>query len=153
MKTFIVNHYSHNILNNTTHLEFTINLNGEPKKIDQTFNNQISAQAFLYSNMRDYLLGILDDYVNHKKHIIESGNHPNQVKPLQICIDALDRFHRSRLSIETIADQFIKGFIWFEIILPAQQNPSYQSSLQNLIAIKNFCNTINNKKLPTNEHN
>ena len=149
MKTFTVEKFVHNILTQKTELQFTVNINAEPKQITQTFAQKEAALAFLNSNMRDYLLGVLDDYVNHKKHIIQAGNHPNQLKPLQICEDALFRFHKNFLSLATIADQFLKGFEWFETILPAQQNPSYQSSLETLTYLKNFCTTIKNNQLPS----
>jgi hypothetical protein len=148
IKKFTVNRMSHDMLNNKFEIEFTLIKGNENKTIIQRFNDRTSAELYLYANMRDFILGLLDDYVNHKKHIIEAGNHPNQIKPLAICTDALTRFHAGYKSLETIADQFIKGYNWFETILPAQQNPSYQSSIEALEIIKNFCLNVIAKKLP-----
>lgn len=148
IKKFAVNRMVHDLVNNKIELQFTLIKGEENKTITQRFNDRTSAEIYLYANMRDFLLGVLDDYVNHKKHIIEAGNHPNQIKPLAICTDALTRFHNGFKSLETIADQVLKGFEWFETILPAQQNPSYNSSVQALQTIKNFCLTVMAKKLP-----
>jgi hypothetical protein len=96
-----------------------------------------TALAYVDKEARDWFFGVLEDYVNHKRHIIEAGKHENQLKPLQICKEALSGFEK--LATNKCCHHFLRGFDHFKAILPSPNNPSYEGSCLALEEMKKFC--------------
>jgi hypothetical protein len=123
-------------------VSFTLPVDGQPTNVSRTFTDFESAKRHIEANQRDWLLGELDKFVNHKRHIIEGGNHGNQLAALKVVDNAIADFHARQRSLRTICECLLRGFNWFEEILPVAKNPSHQGSRENLAEIKNFCETF-----------
>lgn len=94
------------------------------------------AFAYIDGEARDWFMGALEDYVNHKSFIINENNK-EQFKELQLCRDAYVRFEK--LALKKVCEQFLKGYNHFANILPNPNNDSHQSSAENLQQLKGFC--------------
>lgn len=101
-----------------------------------TFSSKDAGVAFVTREGRDWFLGQLEAYVNHKKHIITSA-HPEQEAALKVCENALE--HYFKWELPNIAEKFIGGFKYFQSILPHPRNAGYESSLHNLNELYKFC--------------
>lgn len=139
IQAFTISEKMHNMLTQQVHVKYSFQLHEGLKEIKETYANIYTANAELNKHMRDWILAALEDYIKHKKHIIESAPRPDQAADLLICINALISFEGK--SLETIMQRFMKGFDYFIRILPADTNPSYQSSIANLAQLKLFCVT------------
>lgn len=136
------------LLTGRVFLRFSTGKKDDPTVVETDFPEINSAKAYLTANMRDFMLGFLDDFVNHKKHIIEAGNHIKQAKALEACVSALYDMHQKRQSLLTICTRVIAGWAFFVQIMPDPNNNSYQSSLHNLDFLKQFCENVVNRKFP-----
>lgn len=125
---------------------FTAKDGAEHKNFENTFASPQAARAYLSGLRRDLLLQWLDDYVNHKQHIIVSGQHTQQDAPLQRCIDGLKYFHANNSDLYTICRMFLKAYPVFEAILPHPNNASHQSSRERLEQLKRFCEACQREK-------
>lgn len=151
MKVFQINRFDHNLLNDQYRVQFVINIDGTPKMVDHEAPSFDKAKYYLIACARDYILGLLDDYVNHKAKIINSGNHRDQLPALQMVQNVLMDFHQKRVSLENICQRVLKGKDFFIKILPHPNNPSYKSSDANFNEIMNFCTKALNTKILQNE--
>lgn len=125
-----------NLLNQEVEVDYSFSVKDEEKKKTEIFKDIYSANAYLETSMRIWFLQSLEDFINHKKHIIHAA-HQEQNDALSICLQAYDKYDKSALA--TIVPLFLTGFKWFVKILPSDKNPSYQSSLHNLMELKKFC--------------
>jgi hypothetical protein len=100
------------------------------------FSKPENAIAYIDKEARDWFLPHLENFVNHKKHII-TEKHPEQFKVLQTCENAL--LHYEKMATNTICSKFLAGFKYFEGILPHPHNNSYESSAAHLWELKKFC--------------
>ena len=141
MKAYQVLNYNHNLLTNTFDIVTQFALGNRPlKTVHLSFNTKQDAEAYLLGDKRTWLIGCIEDYINHKKHIIEAGNGTEeQKKALTACLNFYNDIYTKALAIETICTRFIKGKAYFNAILPNQNNSSYASSLNNLTELINFC--------------
>jgi hypothetical protein len=123
-------------------VSFILPVDGQPTEVNRTFTDFESAKRHIEANQRDWLLGELDKFVNHKRHIIEGGNHGNQLAALKVVDSAIADFHTKQCSLRTICERVLKGIGWFEAILPVAQNPSHESSRLTLRELHTFCETF-----------
>jgi hypothetical protein len=107
------------------------------KTFTATFENDAKANLYLEKAARDWFLGCLDNWVKHKEIIICAANHHHQLSALQICKQACD--HYQKQALKTICSKFLNGYNWFVKILPNHLNPSYQTSLEDLLQLQTFC--------------
>lgn len=121
--------------------EISMSQNDELKCHLHTFKSKENALAYLEGEKRDWFLFCVENYVNHKKKIIEASGNTNQTitASLKLCDDALKVYFTK--GVKTIAKSFVNGFKHFENILPSHNNPSYESSIHNLTELKKFCDT------------
>lgn len=123
----------HNLINNSVHVKYSFNIKDEIKTYTQTFADLQSANAYLTASARDWFLGTLENYINHKKHIIEAA-HLEKVNNLAICLNAYEYYQKWQM--QTICAKFLVGFKYFENILPNPNNNSYNSSVEALQGLK-----------------
>jgi hypothetical protein len=138
LKAFTVTEKMLDCLSGKVNVKYEFGFKEETAKKHTTFANLVSANAYLDASARDWFLGAIEIYINHKKHIIEAA-HPEQTPALKICLQAYD--HYCKMSIDTIAEKFVKGYDWFIKILPSDSNPSYKTSLGDLNELKLFCDS------------
>lgn len=121
--------------------EVSFSISGPLKAYLHPFSNIETATAYLAKEKRDWLLPCLENFVQHKRHIIEAQPQTAQavIESLRICTEALLKYQD--MATETICTKFLKGFAHFQNILPYEGNPSYQSSVENLRELKKFCET------------
>ncbi len=119
-------------------------LKGKDVAHEKFFPSKEFAKAYIDKEARQWFLQALEDYINHKKQII-NASHPEQLEAVNKCWAAYVSFEG--YSIEKIITQFNKGYVWFEKILPHPNNASHQSSFLTLQELKTFCSTyLNNWK-------
>jgi len=139
MRAFQILTLNHDLLHKSYHLEYCFAIGSELKKTEVTFTDKETLSHYLYNSQRDWLLACLENFVNHKKHIIESGKHDSQKLALQGWVLCLEDIHNKKQHLKTVCDRTIKGYLFLLQLLPAKENPSYQNSLINLQEIKKFC--------------
>lgn len=104
------------------------------------FSTLENAEIFIEREKRDWFNFCIDKWVNHKKMIIDAQEGNTQAKDsLKLCMDALQVYPIK--GITTIAKSFLNGLKHFEAIIPSSNNPSYQSSCENLKQLISFCKT------------
>lgn len=103
------------------------------------FSSADIAATYIDGEARDWFMGVLEDYVHHKKHIIKEDNR-EQFGELTICLNALQSFEGK--AIQTLAERFIKGYTHFMAILPNPNNDSHQSSVNALKQLKDFAESF-----------
>lgn len=146
MKAHTTVSFTHNLLTNTFELVTWFAHSKMPARaIPKTFKSKQDAEAYLLSEQRDWLIQCLEDFIMHKKNIIEASQSSTdeQKKALKICLDFYNQIHDKKLSIQTIAQRFIKGLEYFNAIMPNKNNSSYESSVNNLTELTNFCKNYN----------
>lgn len=146
MRAFEVLELNHDLLNNTYKLSYCLGFT-EVKKFETTFNDTQSVKTYLYETQRNWLLTCLENYVTHKKHIFDNSNYPDKktaLKGWQLCLEDIDKKNQD---IKTICQRVLKGFPFLEIILPSNENSSYENSKQNLVEIKKFCDNYLRKPI------
>ena len=105
---------------------------------EKFFPDREFAKNYILKAKKDWFLMALEDYILHKKKIIES-TPPNaeRQKALAVCLNAYHDYNT--LGLEMIAKRFVTGITFFEIILPSPNNNSYESSKHNLNELITFC--------------
>ena len=103
------------------------------------FSNLENAKAYIGKEKKDWLLPVLETWLNHKKHIIETSAASTQVQKdnLKKCLDRMNEFQTQ--TIQAIAGRILKGQAVFVSLLPNSTNNSYQSSVNDLNEIIKFC--------------
>lgn len=137
MQAFTVHRFWLCSITNEVFIQFSFALKEELKAMEKFFPTKQFALTYIESEKRSWLLIALEDFVLHKKHIIENGNNEDQKKALQICLNALIAYEKK--STENICQLLLKGVKYFEAILPNPNNPSHKSSIDNLNEIIKFC--------------
>ena len=120
----------------------------EPRVTPTVWQTKEAAEKYLYSEQRDWLIQCLEDFIMHKKHIIQASNDTECKTALQHCINFYDEIHSKSLALETICQRVMKGANSFEKIVPNSNNGSYQTSVRNLTEITSFCRLILTTKQP-----
>lgn len=121
-------------------LEASFSLGKDGGKIvcyHKVFTSVENAIGYIENERRDWFLQAIEDYIHHKRHIINATGNAEEKQALLVCLQAYD--HYCKKSLETCCAAFIKGFTWFEKILPNPKNQSFESSLHNLNELKKFC--------------
>lgn len=141
MKAHTTVSFSHNLITNKFDLiTYFGHSKREARVCPTTWETKDAAEKYLIGEQRDWLIQCLEDYIMHKKHIIEAGNGTEeQKKALTACLNFYNDIYTKALAIETICTRFIKGKAYFNAILPNQNNSSYAGSLNNLTELINFC--------------
>jgi len=139
MKAYTVHKFFVCQITGSVFVEVSFQINEDLKVLLYPFSNADNANAYLRKEKRDWLLGCLEKFVQHKRHIIEVSNSEEKKKELTVCLDALIAYEK--METETICKKFVNGIKYFQSILPGPQNGSYQNSIDNLNEIKKFCET------------
>lgn len=139
MKRFVIKSRLMNLDTNEVIINYEFAISKELVSKEERFGDLWSANTYLMISMRDWILSVLDIYINHKRIIIEAGKHTNQVTALQRCHDAVGLFVNGRKSLDTICDQVLKGESFFRAILPNPNNDSWARSNTDLTEILTFC--------------
>jgi hypothetical protein len=106
--------------------------------VSREFENVDKGKLYINSEARSWFLFALENYIGHKKHIINSStDNATQKSSLLICENALA--HYENWPLQKICTKFIGGFSHFLGILPYPHNESYQSSQNDLKELKLFC--------------
>lgn len=137
MKAYTVNSFYVCQITGRALVEIQFQMLAEPRALLHPFSSAEAAKQYIAHEKRDWLLGCLEAFVNHKKHIIEASNSEEKRKSLQVCLAALEKYQGRET--KNICEGFIKGFKYFEDILPNHNNGSYTSSIANLQELKRFC--------------
>lgn len=137
IKAFEVTKKYQDLLADKVLCSFSFAIKDQEVTTDKEFPNLGTCNAYLEKAGRDWFLGCLEDYVNHKKHIIESGNHQDQMPALETCMNAVAAYYK--MELKNIIPKFLNGRNWFVKILPSDNNPSYKNSLINLQELIQFC--------------
>lgn len=136
MIDFKINQANLDLLTQNVKVDYSFCIGTEQKTISMEFENLYSYQKYINGSKRDWFLGCLENWVNHKKHIIEGGKHQEQIPALNICNQALN--HYQKIETDKIFKLFLKGFSYFEKLLPNPQNHSFETSQQDLQKLKSF---------------
>lgn len=148
---FYLKAFDHNLLENSFRVKFGFAAKEDYKEFERVFTHYSEAKNHVTGAARDWFLGVLDDYVNHKAKIIQAGNHEGQKKPLAMIQNVLLDFHQNRISLVNICQRVIKGQEFFKQILPHSNNKSYESSVENYDGIINYAHKILNTKIFTED--
>lgn len=111
----------------------------------QSFTSVNNAINYIHSMQKTVYLQQLENYVYHKKHIIENGVNRNQYhkqESLAICENYVKWANGLTKADPTLAEICHFGMqirTHLERILPAEANDSYQSSRNKLAEIIAFC--------------
>lgn len=145
MKAYTIHKFYECSLTGSVLVEVTFALHEGLRTFLHPFSSKENATSYLEREKCDWFLGAIEAYVIHKKHIIESGNHKEQINSLNVCLQAIDAYHKK--STQNGCEGFLRGFKYFQDILPNQNNPSFNSSVEALNELKAFCeNEIKLKK-------
>lgn len=99
-------------------------------------SNYDRAVAYLDKEARDWFLLCLENFVNHKKHIITDDTHPQwaNLKTCELALEAYQKYQTNKICFK-----FLRGYNHFVGILPHPNNNSFASSEHDLKELKNFC--------------
>lgn len=145
MKAYTVHKFWHCAITGNVFVEVTWQVDGSEKAEVLPFSCKANALLYIRGQMKDWLLFCLEKYVNHKRYILKEYPNPDKAEHLAKCDNALEKY--SSMDLHRIVQSVIKGLKSFQAILPHSDNPSYQSSLQNITEIELFCTTQINSPL------
>lgn len=145
MKAYTIHKFYECKLTGNVLAEVSFALNEGLKTFLHPFTNINNAKSYIEKEKRTWFLSAMEKYVHHKKHIIETGNHTPQFEALRICLQALAEYENK--STENACKLFMKGFKYFDAILPATTNSSHLTSAENLKELQLFCEMTLNQQL------
>lgn len=123
--------------------QISFSLGDQSDACEKLFPTQQFANDYIYKAKRDWFLIALENFVMHKKQIIEANADATKQKALQVCLNAYNDFCNKGL--ETITKRFLDGKKYFDAILPHSNNASHQSSIETLNELIKFCETETKK--------
>lgn len=136
IKAYHINRFYECKISGACLAEVSFKMKDEPRTFLHPLSSVDSAVAYLDKEARDWFLPCLENFVNHKKHIISTEQHP-QWKNLQTCQMALQ--HYEKYETNKICHKFLIGYTHFVGILPHPHNDSFESSEHDLKELKTFC--------------
>ncbi len=114
------------------------------------FNKKSQGDAWLHNLKRDYFTIKVENYIQHKKYIIEAGPGHKSLSAKKVSLDILNRFLFWAVSgkgLGEICKWALESQKHFETILPSQNNNSFESSEAALSEIMNFARQHSNNHL------
>lgn len=122
---------------------FQLKQNGNINQIGGTYSTDQSAKNFLRKEMTGYILCKLENYIVHKKNIIENPPYRNKShipkeEALKECLAYLKYAAEKQDLYETCKWGVLRQQ-YLEKILPSENNPSYTNSKKDLEEIIDFC--------------
>jgi len=105
------------------------------------FQKKASGDAWLRQLKQNYFTIKVENYLHHKKHIIESSQGHKSLCNKKNALDELFRFLTFACEKATLTEACqwaLNMQKQFETILPSSTNPSYQSSIEALNEIMTF---------------
>ncbi len=140
MKAFTIHNFWQNILTPACRVQYSFALTGlQPVYFDHTYSDRTEAETVIQGAALVWVREVLEKFVRHKSQIITASPDTEKQKALIICENFISDIFAKSLSVKTISQRFLKGQIYFETILPNTNNPSHQSSLDNLNELIKFC--------------
>jgi hypothetical protein len=112
---------------------------GTVSSIEKTFDFPEEAARFVIINKRQWLIYALEKWVSHKRNIIEANKDLTKHQALKDVLTCLEVFSVNRKSLETICQTVVRGENKFRAIMPSVNNTSYNSSLEKLNYLIDFC--------------
>ena len=139
MKAFKLHHLYEDTITGSALACFSMSQTNEDRFHEKSFDSLSIAKSYIYSCKRDWLLHCLEKFILHKKRIWDNSTNVAAQNNVRICYDSYVTFEGQ--SLETICKRIIKGYAYYESILPNPNNDSYASSSENLKEIISFCNS------------
>lgn len=121
-------------------VEYSFGVDQQEHSKTETFPTIKAAREYIGKSARDWFMGSLESFINHKRHIIEAGNHSEQTEPLKKAWELYLSFEK--LPVYAAANNFLLNHKTFLAILPVTENKSYESSRKNLDELASFCQSI-----------
>lgn len=142
MKAYTVNRFWLCQMTGEVMAQISFSIGEIEKAYEKFFPSVDFANTYIAKEKREWFLAAIEKYVNHKKQIIDNSQVPEEKqKALAICLEAYKVYCDK--SLETIVAGFLKGKKHFELILPHNSNPSFESSQNNLNELIKFCESEN----------
>lgn len=135
--------YSHDRVTDTVEIRvvFQLKSTSEIKEDGGMFPKKYSADKWLEQSKKDYFTLKIQNYLYHKKHIIEAGpGHKSHAAKKQ-ALSELYRFLEwacTKASLPEICKWCLNMNNQFTQVLPSATNPSYNSSMEALNEIIAF---------------
>ncbi len=121
---------------------FQMKLNGPFITDGGTFKSRDQAKGWLHQIQKDCFLTRVDNYIVHKKRIIENApkGHVTHLPKLNALAELL-RYaqYAANNSLFDACKYFIISYKKFESVLPAMSNPSYKSSTECVLRSSSCC--------------
>ncbi len=135
--------YSHDQVTDAVEIRVAVQLKptSEIKEDGGMFPKKYSGDRWLEQAKKDYITLKIQNYLYHKKHIIEAGpGHKSHAAKKQ-ALSELYRFLEwacTKASLPEICKWCINMNNQFALVLPSTTNPSYDSSMEALNEITEF---------------
>lgn len=135
--------YQHDLISDSIDIKvaFQLKPSSEIKEDGGHFLKRSSGDAWLRKLKKDYLTIKVENFLIHKKHIIEGGPGHKSLSVKKIALDELFRYLNFAVDKACLAEACkwcIDMRKQFETILPSTSNNSYQSSNDSLNEIMEF---------------
>lgn len=126
----------------TIKVEFQLKKNSEIKYENRNFSSKYFADKWLDQLKKDYLTIRVENFILHKKHIIESSAKGHKSHPTKkIILEDLRNYNIYAIEKATLQE----ACYWlrkmegrFNQVLPNKNNPSYDSSVEELNLLLDF---------------
>ncbi len=141
---FNVLKFSHDLITNATEVKvlFQTKPGGEIKTDGGNFTTEQRAREWLYQLKRDYFLIKVENFIMHKRHIIESSTGHKSLADKKIslhrCNDFLKWFAFQNPHLPIACKYLLEIEEHFNKIIPSSTNVSFQTSLDELNYIIKF---------------
>lgn len=124
---------------------YTDNHHEQKEEVLGSYSRQADAEHAARAHKRDWLIGAITRYCNHKQFLFEGSdssfyNARDKVNSLRICLGYSREF--KHYSLEQIAMKMLQEEGHFLHILPSPTNSSHHSSLEALKDILDVCHRI-----------
>jgi hypothetical protein len=97
------------------------------------------AQTYLQAIDRTWIVQTFEDWLNHKKHIIDAYPQPQKAEVFKEVWSGYSDMVQNAQSLEKICNRILKGRDKIKFLLPSTENKSFESSNQALEEIFSFC--------------
>lgn len=135
--------YNHDLVSDSLTIKVLVQLKANGNIIEDggTFSKKQSGDNWLRDLKKFYLTMKIENFVLHKKHIIESSVGHKSLNEKKIAVAELQKYLVYACEKASLADASkwcIQMYKHFEKILPSSSNPSYESSCKALDEIMEF---------------
>lgn len=107
-----------------------------------TFSSRLQARAWLHNCQKDWFLTRVENYIAHKKIIIDNAprGHKTHITKLNAIAELLRyiEYVAKTKSLYEATKWFINQYSNFQAVLPAQSNPSYGGAIAEIELLYKF---------------